>query len=85
MERVKVQSSAIASVGYDADHAVLEVEYVPKAHDSEGDVWQYAPVAPSVWRMLLQPNVSVGAIVNALVRKNPLTTSHLRIDPVDAL
>lgn len=43
-----MQSSAIASVGYDADHAVLEIEF------TSGDVYQYYAVPPSAHRALVE-------------------------------
>jgi hypothetical protein len=47
MQRVPVESQAIASVGYDREHATLEIQFV------EGDVYQYFMVPPSVHRQLM--------------------------------
>jgi YD repeat-containing protein len=47
MERKKVSSSQIRSVGYDASGQSLEVEM------SDGTIWQYSRVPPEVYRRLL--------------------------------
>lgn len=47
MERRKVNSSAIRSVGYDERARVLEVEH------SDGSIFQYANVAAEVYRRLM--------------------------------
>ena len=40
MERVRVESDAMKSVGYDADRRVLEIEF------SSGEIYQYFDVPP---------------------------------------
>ncbi|HEY4225091.1 MAG TPA: KTSC domain-containing protein [Pseudolysinimonas sp.] len=57
MRRTPVRSSVIASVGYDADTAVLEVEF------RSGDLYRYFAVPPSVHRALLEAD-SPGAYFN---------------------
>jgi hypothetical protein len=47
MERKKVNSSGIRSVGYDASAQTLEVEL------SDGSIWQYSGVPPEVQRRLM--------------------------------
>jgi len=47
MQRVPVESQAITSVGYDPAGNVLEIEF------SEGGVYQYFLVPPSVHRQLM--------------------------------
>ena len=47
MERKKVNSSQIRSVGYDASAQTLEVEL------SDGSIWQYSKVPSEVQRRLL--------------------------------
>jgi hypothetical protein len=47
VRRVPVQSNAIASVGYDREHATLEIEFV------EGDVYRYYAVPRRVHQELL--------------------------------
>ena len=47
MERKKVSSSSIRSVGYDERHRVLEVEF------SDGHVIQYSGVSAEVHRRLM--------------------------------
>jgi hypothetical protein len=47
MERKKVSSSQIRSVGYDASAQLLEVEM------SDGTVWQYSRVPSETYRRLM--------------------------------
>jgi len=47
MERKKVSSSQIRSIGYDSGSQLLEVEM------SDGTVWQYAGVSSEVHRRLM--------------------------------
>jgi len=56
-----VDSSAIASVGYDRDTCVLEIEFV------EGDVYQYFAVPRRVHRELLAAD-SMGRYFQSQIR-----------------
>ena len=47
MERKKVNSSQIRSIGYDEQSRILEVEL------SDGSIWQYSQVPSEVHRRLL--------------------------------
>jgi hypothetical protein len=47
MERKKINSSSIRSVGYDARNRVLEIEF------SSGGISQYSGVAEEVYRRLM--------------------------------
>lgn len=47
MERRKVNSSQLRSVGYDPSAQVLEVEL------TDGSVWQYSKVSPETHRRLM--------------------------------
>ena len=47
MKRQPLTSTVIASVGYDIDTAVLEIEF------ASGELWHYNLVPPSVHRALL--------------------------------
>jgi len=47
MERKRVNSSRLRSVGYDEKNQILEVEL------SNGQVWQYSKVSPEVHRRFL--------------------------------
>lgn len=47
MERKRVNSSRLRSVGYDERQQVLEIEF------SNGQVWQYSRVSPEVHRRLM--------------------------------
>jgi hypothetical protein len=61
MKRIPVESSSIVSVGYDADHATLEVEF-------EGNrVYEYLDVPASVYEALLEAD-SIGRFVNERVK-----------------
>jgi hypothetical protein len=55
--RTPVQSTVIAAVGYDAQTAVLEVEF------RSGDVYRYFAVPPSVHRAQIEAD-SPGAYFN---------------------
>lgn len=57
MRRIPVRSSVIASVGYDGDTAVLEVEF------RSGDLYRYFAVPPSVHQALIAAD-SPGAYFN---------------------
>ncbi len=47
MERRRVNSSRLRSVGYDEKNQVLEIEL------SNGQVWQYSKVSPEVYRRFM--------------------------------
>jgi len=57
MKRQPLQSSVLASAGYDPDTAVLELEF------TSGDRYRYFAVPPSVFRALLDAD-SPGAYFN---------------------
>ncbi|MGK9167288.1 KTSC domain-containing protein [Inquilinus limosus] len=59
--RVPLDSSAVASVGYDPKTMALDVEY------AGGAVYRYYPVPDRVYRQLLQAE-SKGRFVNARIR-----------------
>src|SRR5918996_2415207 len=61
MERTPVDSSAIASVGYDQSRQILELEYV------DGDVYRYFEVPEALHRALLAAP-SIGQFVNTEVK-----------------
>jgi hypothetical protein len=61
VRRVPVESRAIASVGYDRDTSVLEIEFV------EGDVYQYFAVPRRVHQELLAAD-SMGRYFAAHIR-----------------
>jgi len=47
MERKRVNSSRLRSVGYDEKNQLLEIEM------SNGQVWQYSKVSPEVYRRFM--------------------------------
>lgn len=61
MRRQAVSSSTIASIGYDRDQHVLEIEFV------SGSVYRYRMVAPSVHRELMASS-SHGRFFNTRIR-----------------
>lgn len=61
VQRHKVESSDISSIGYDADVRVLEVEFVSRA------VYQYANVPENVYTELMQAG-SKGQYFNKYIR-----------------
>lgn len=48
MQRQRVQSSALSSVGYDPESRILELEF-----RESGDVWQYFGVLPGTYRRFI--------------------------------
>lgn len=61
MQRVAVDSTSVASVGYDEHRHVLEIEY------RGGRVYRYRAVPAAVHRLLLQAQ-SIGEFVNRIVK-----------------
>ena len=47
MDRTPVQSSNLASVGYDSDNMVLEIEFL------KGGIYQYSNVAEQIYNDLI--------------------------------
>lgn len=63
MQRVPVISKTIRSIGYDAQMAVLEVEF------SLGDVYRYLNVPEHLYRNLMSAD-SKGQFLNEYIRYN---------------
>lgn len=61
MEREYVDSSMIASIGYDASTSTLEIEF-----KSNGEVWQYYDFPESAYYEL--KSGSIGKFFNANIR-----------------
>lgn len=61
MKRVAVDSTSVASVGYDEGDHVLEIEF------RGGGVYRYRHVPAAVHRLLLQAP-SIGEFVNRIVK-----------------
>ncbi len=61
MKRTPVDSSAIASVGYDESRQILELEYI------DGDVYRYFDVPAALHRSLLDAP-SIGQFVNTEIK-----------------
>ncbi|MET0792274.1 MAG: KTSC domain-containing protein [Polyangiaceae bacterium] len=61
MERIPVESSSIASVGYDKLTSELEIEF------RNGRVYRYELVPPAAYRLLLQAP-SIGEYVNRVIK-----------------
>ncbi len=61
VDRTPVASESIASIGYDADTATLEVEF------RSGRVYRYFAVPATVHRRLVAAD-SIGALLNAEIR-----------------
>jgi hypothetical protein len=71
MMRKAVRSSTIASVGYDVEGRLLEVEF------HSGDVYQYQAVPPNVYDALMRA-ASVGKTFDALVKRARYRFTKLR-------
>jgi KTSC domain-containing protein len=63
MKRVQVSSSTLASVGYDSDGRVLEVEF------QHGGVYRYLDVPAHVYRELLTAD-SLGSYLSRTIKPN---------------
>lgn len=63
MERIRVRSSNISSIGYDANSCTLEVEF------NSGSVYQYSRVFETVHNALMRAH-SHGAYFNENIRDN---------------
>jgi KTSC domain len=61
MERTPVDSSSVASVGYDQVSYELEIEFL------NGRTYRYLQVPPAAYRLLLQAP-SVGEYVNRVIK-----------------
>jgi hypothetical protein len=70
MTRQPIESTSIASVGYDEATMTLEVEFKQK-----GAVWQYSPVARAVFEWMTDPTQSAGRIFHTNVKSNPAITA----------
>ena len=62
MDRIPVASSNIASIGYEADSQVLEVEYI------KGGIYQFMNVPSDVHEELMNSS-SKGTYMNQVVKK----------------
>jgi hypothetical protein len=70
MERISVQSSNLASVGYDLESATLEVEFV------NGRIYQYFGVPDSVHHDLMNAP-SKGRFFDQFVKKGGYSWSRI--------
>lgn len=61
MERYSVASSNIASIGYDAQSQILEVEFL------NGSIYQYYGVPENIYEQLAQAG-SKGRFLNAYIK-----------------
>lgn len=63
MERTKVESSNIKSIGYDGEKTLLEVEF------NNGKVYQYHPVPYMLYKMVISAE-SIGRTFNEKVKSD---------------
>ncbi len=61
MERIPVESSSVASVGYDGASCELEIEF------RNGRTYRYLLVPPAAYRLLLRA-ASIGEYVNREIK-----------------
>lgn len=66
MTRKSVESSNIASIGYDAENEILEIEF------NHGGVYQYFDVPENVYKELMNAD-SHGKYFNAYIKDNYVT------------
>lgn len=65
MQRVPVESSNVASMGYDPVLNIMEVEF--KVKTGAGPIYQYRDVPKSVYEDVLNAE-SIGGALNSLVK-----------------
>jgi hypothetical protein len=61
MNRVPVDSSSVAAIGYDTASFILEVQF------HNGQVYRYFDVPPAAHRLLMNAP-SIGAFVNTVIK-----------------
>lgn len=61
MQRILIESKAIASVGYDAETFRLQIEF------RDGAIYQYSGIGPEIWSALLNSE-SKGQYLNREIR-----------------
>lgn len=67
MERVAVKSSNIASIGYDQESKVLEVEFHPPKDERVGRIYEHYGVPPELHTRLMAAN-SIGKFYQVNIR-----------------
>ena len=64
MKRKPVKSSAILSVGYDAEKELLEIEFADTHH-----IYHYFDVSPELFKELIKAG-SIGAYFNTYIKNH---------------
>jgi len=75
MNRVKVASTSLASVGFDEELRIMHVEFV-RSSGSELTVYEYRENGPTAdlkaaYEMMMAPGASIGTVYHKHVRTNP--------------
>lgn len=71
MERNYVESSNLASVGFDSEQSILEVEF-----KNSGTIWQYSDVEDSVYYELMEAE-SIGSYFYHNIRNGGYSASQV--------
>jgi hypothetical protein len=71
VDRIRVSSTNVASIGYEAETETLEVEF------ANGSIYQYSRVPQHRWDGLLNAS-SKGTYLNNHIRKGPYTCRRIR-------
>lgn len=71
MKRESVESSNLASVGYDADNQILEIEF------NDGGIYHYSNVPQSVYSGLMNAN-SHGQYFDRFIKKGGYNYKRIR-------
>lgn len=69
MQRTKVKSSLLASVGYDPATQVLEVEFLARQKEPTRRIYQYAGVTPEQFKEMVSDK-SLGGYFLARIKPN---------------
>jgi hypothetical protein len=71
IERQKVNSSTIRSMGHDERTKTLEVEFYQNNSAKGGAIWRYYSVSPKAFKQLLEAK-SIGSHFHQMIKNNPL-------------
>jgi hypothetical protein len=76
MTRKTVNSSAIASIGYDMEKHQLEIKFRENSSGSGGGVYKYFGVPPYVYYEFIQSD-SLGSYYNSVIKKEGYTSTRV--------
>lgn len=69
MNRIKVKSSQVESVGYDPETQILEIEFKARKEGEPGSVYRYHDFSAADWTEFRQQE-SIGSYLNRHIKPN---------------